>query len=69
MVKHLRINSKMRVWTLGARKQEPEYGKSDLSQDLNFLEAHTSDQAIQGLMEPGRVSEVGELWGSGGWFC
>ena len=38
MVKHLRINSKMRVWTSRAREQESGYGKSDLSQDLNFQE-------------------------------
>ena len=38
MVKHLKINSKMRVRTSGAREQELEYGKSDLLQDLNFQE-------------------------------
>ena len=38
METHLKINSKMRVWTSGAREQELEYGKSDLLQDLYFQE-------------------------------
>lgn len=64
LVKNLRIYSKMRVWSSGARAQEPEHGKSDLSQDLNFQEtlqvrarqynasqSQAEDQKMEKIME------------------
>lgn len=54
----MRINSKMSLEFRGQGTRTRQYGKSDLSQDLNF-----QGQAIQCITEPGRRLKNEEYMG------